>query len=73
MNSKERGSSTIELEKADNGPMDFAANEGTLNKIHKHLKINSYKEVLKTFHVNILIYGELLTRNTRVLCRKKGQ
>lgn len=33
MNSKEGVLCTIELEKADRGPMDFAANEGTLNKI----------------------------------------
>ena len=54
MNSKERVLCTIELEKADRVPMDFAANEGTLNKIYRHLKVNSYKEVLKTFHVDIL-------------------
>jgi len=54
MNSKERVLSTIELEKADRVPMDFAANEGTLNKIYRHLKVDSYKEVLKTFHIDIL-------------------
>lgn len=54
MNSKERVLCTIELEKADKVPMDFAANEGTLNKIYRRLKVNSYKEVLKTFHVDIL-------------------
>jgi len=60
MNSKERVFCTIELEKADRVPMDFAANEGTLNNIYRHLKVNSYKEILKTFHVDVLNIGGII-------------
>jgi uroporphyrinogen decarboxylase len=54
MNSKERVLSAINLEVPDRVPMDFSANEGTLNKIYNHLRVNSHKELLETLHVDIL-------------------
>lgn len=54
MNSKERVKAAINLKKPDRIPMDFSANKGTLGKLYEKLEVNSYKEVLDLFKIDII-------------------
>lgn len=54
MNSKERVMCAVYLEVPDRIPMDFNANDGTLQRLYRDLNTNSHMELLKKLNIDIL-------------------
>jgi len=53
MNSKERVLCAINLGVPDRVPMDFSANQGTLDRLYRDLNVSSYMGLLKYLHIDI--------------------
>ena len=51
---KERVLSAVNLEQPDRVPLDFSANTATLSRLYKDLNVETYRELLETFHIDIL-------------------